>query len=549
MASTSGLLAVHAEPPSDGMTLTISSDETWSDSASMDGNLVVANGATLTIEDEISIAKSNSILVEEGGTLVLTGELTGAELDAGLALNVFGMTELHLNFGDLADTGQVRINFDQTIPDSAMINVSLENSTVDAVGSDHVTLDAPLDGEDIVIEFLTYYVFEIQVVSVQALHSGNADPAIIQAENLNHTNGSLMWNSASFTMNVQGSFLSNGAVVYGADLVCGGTCDLMSTTLIGSAPVNVENGTSITVDQSTIQGSRSDEDIIVHDLAQISYTNNTGTGGITDGWIRLLSQRVIETNAGEMAVHQTGIGYSGYERDDRTDSDGSVDIGGSEFSRIVEWVDPSGIYHSEDAEVIFTLSSGWGDFTLTIDAPKTPHAVVEIPLPYIEVVSIDLEDTTADVGKKISGMVKVRNTGDASALFNMWCYTNGNLTETTSLTASLEPNEEKELPVSWWANTAGGQILNCRTLIPNVLDSIAGEITNVEGGESGEVAWIDVEESEDQPLIVFAALSVIIAVATMVIVRVINKTEQIDYGTEQVNVSDNLAEEILDEEA
>jgi hypothetical protein len=71
----------------------------------MDGNFVVANGATLTIEDEISIVKSNSILVEEGGMLVLIGELIGAELDVGLALNVFGMTELYLNFGDLADTG------------------------------------------------------------------------------------------------------------------------------------------------------------------------------------------------------------------------------------------------------------------------------------------------------------------------------------------------------------------------------------------------------------------------------------------------------------
>ena len=546
LSSLSGLAVVHAQPPSDGMSVTVSADETWSNPASMDGNLIVASGATLTIEDELSISKDSTITVDEGGTLVLTGELTGADLDAGIATG-FGMTELHLNFGDLADTGQVRINFDQTIPDTAMLNVTVGDSTIDAVGSDHVSIDASLNGSDIVVELHTYYVFQIQVTSVQALHSGSSGPAIIQAENINHSNGTLVWNSASFDMNIQGSFEASGAVIYGADIVCGGSCEFTTSSLIGSAPVNVENGTSITVEQSLIQGSRSDEDIIVHDLAEITYTNTTGTGGFTDGWIRLLSQRVINSNAGNMTVHQTGIGYGGYDRDDITSEDGSVDIGGSEFSRIVEWLDPNGVYHSEDAEITFTLSSGWGDFALTIDAPMTPIAEVTVPLPYIEVVSIDLEDTTADVGRSIGGMVKVRNTGGASATVNIWCYIDGNLTSTTSLTTTLEPNQEKELPVSWWANSAGPQILTCKTLIPDILDSVAEEITNLQGGNSGEVGWIDVEESEDVPILVFALIAVMVIVATMLLVRNINRTEEKQY-IENVETPETIWDKTSSEE-
>ena len=293
--------------------------------------------------------------------------------------------------------------------------------------------------------------------------------------------------------------------------------------MIGSAPINVEDGASIVVTSSIILGSRTDEDIIVHDLAEIIYTDNQGTGGVTDGWIRLLSQRQIQTNSGGITVHQTGIGYGSTTRDDFTDSNGLIDIGGSEWKRIVEWVDQNGVYHSEDSELVFTLSTAWGDFSTTIPAPQTPTAVVNIPLPYIEVVSIDAEDTTAEVDKKIGAMVTVRNTGDAAATVNIWCYVGENLTETTSLTTTLTPGEEKVLPVSWWANTDGPQILNCRALIPNVLKSIAGNVTNIEGGNSQEVGWYIGEETEDKPYVVYAILVVIIVLASTLFARNANK--------------------------
>jgi hypothetical protein len=148
-----------------------------------------------------------------------------------------------------------------------------------------------------------------------------------------------------------------------------------------------------------------------------------------------------------------------------------------------------------------------------------PISVVNIPLPYIEVVSIDAEDTTAEVDKKIGAMVTVRNTGDSTATVNIWCYVGDNLTETTALTTTLTAGEEKVLPVSWWANTDGPQVLNCRTLIPDVLQSIAGNVTNIEGGNSQEVGWFIGEETEDKPFIVYGVLVVIIVIATALFAR------------------------------
>ena len=515
--SLSSIAGVHAEPPTDGTTILINADETWTGNHAMNGNIVVEDGATLTIEGDVTLATNNAITVQENSTLSLSGSLIGEELDSGLA--VMNNTQLHLNFGDLAETGQLRVNFDQTIPDSAMFNITIGEQTSDAVGSDHVFIDVSLNGTDLLADFYIYYAFEIQIVSIQALHSGNGEAPLLLANEINQTNGSLKWNSASFNLEVFGTLLLDGATIYGADLTCAHMCDIQSSSIIGSAPIHVNDGSSIVVNSSEILGSRTDEDIIVHDLAQITYTDNQGTGGYTDGWIRLLSQRQIQTNAANITVHQTGIGYGSSMRDDITDSNGIIDIGGSEWKRIVEWVDQNGVYHTEQGELTLTLSSGWGEFTTTVPAPHTPTAVINVPLPYIEVVSIDAEDTTAEVNKKIGAMVTVRNTGDASATVNIWCYVGDNLTETTALTTTLEPGEEKELPVSWWANTDGAQILNCRTLIPNILIPIAGDITNVEGGNSQEVGWFIGEETEDQPLIVYGILVLLIVLGTALFAR------------------------------
>ena len=517
VTTLSTLAGVHAEVPSDGTTVIISADETWNGTNTMNGNLIVENGATLTIEGNVTLSTDNSITVEEGGTLMLTGALLGDQLDSGLA--IMNDTQLHMNFGDLAESGQLRIDFNQVIPESAMFNMTIGEQTSDAAGTDHIFIDVSLNGSDLLADFYTYYAFEIQVISVQALHSGSGEAAILLASELNQTGGSLIWNSASFQLDVQGTLHLDGATLYGAELTCSGVCEMHSSTLIGSAPINVDDGTSIVVNSSSIIGSRTDEDIIVHDLADITYTNNQGTGGVTDGWIRLLSQRQIQTNAEKITVHQTGIGYGSSTRDDITDTDGLVDIGGTELKRIVEWVDQNGVYHSENAELVFTLSTGWGDFSTTVPAPQTPTAIIDVPLPYIEIVSIDAEDTTAEVDKRIGAMITVRNTGNATATVDIWCYVGENLTETTSLTTTLTPGEEKKLPVSWWANTDGPQILNCRTLIPNILKSIAGDVTNVEGGNSQEVGWYIGEETEDQPYIVYGILVVLIIIGSALFAR------------------------------
>ena len=88
---------------------------------------------------------------------------------------------------------------------------------------------------------------------------------------------------------------------------------------MGSAPVEAATTASVAVLNSIISGSRSDEDIILHDDATIDYQNSQGTGGTTDAWIRLLSERTLTTNipGGKFGHLRHGMGRSRLERFDR----------------------------------------------------------------------------------------------------------------------------------------------------------------------------------------------------------------------------------------
>ena len=498
-----------AEMTTDETSITVTGTETWNASNPIDRDLTILDGGSLFIDDATTVVQGVTITVEEGASLTVNGDLLGDDYDAGLL--IYNDTEINLNFGDVAETGQVRINLDHVIPETAMFNITIGDETRDAVGSDYVDIPAPLNGTPLVVEFYVYYFFASQVTSVQALHSGSSGSDTVNAEDLDHTGGSLKWNSAAFTLNAHGSVSINNATIGGADLTCAGSCSMNGATATGSAPIHVTDSGSLSVDESMIQGSRTDEDIIVHDTGDITYTDSSGTGGFTDAWIRLLSQRALHTNSGNITVHATGLGYYGSTVDNVTNEDGHVNYALSEHARIVEWVDGDGVYHKEDAEILLTLSSSWGNYATTIVAPMVPLETAAVPLPYIDVISIDMEDNTGYTNMGLSGDVVIENSGEAGVSgVSFWCYVGDELQDTSQLTISLEPGETKTIYVTWRTSAAGVESLECKPLIPNVLKSITADVSNTNGATSQEVSWSVAEETEDQPWIIFAMLLVVV---------------------------------------
>jgi len=509
VATFSAIPLTSATAPSGDSDETISSATVWDEDGTVNGTLLIESGSSLTINSNVSVISGSSIMVEDGAALTLNGNLVGAELDSLIRLQYD--SGLLFNLGDVSESGTMRVEFDHQISSEALLNVIVGEEVTNASGVQFVDITVPLNGSDIYVNFSIGTFLIAHITSVSFAHSGDT-VITFSPQEINYQRASLVWLSSSFTMNVLGSFTMDSATLGGADLNCIGECTIANSQLTGSAPINIQNEGTLDISESIISGSRTDEDIIAHDAAGLNYVSTNGTGGYTDSWIRLLSERIIQTNGQSVNVQETGIGYGNDSRYDITNENGIVDIGGSEFRRIVEWMDGEGIQHTETGVLTFTINSGWGVYSTTIAAPHTVYAEVNIELPYISIDDIDLEKNIANVNESIGFMLTVSNSGAAEATVNIRCYVNGEDVDTapSTVTVTLLPGESKKTPVSWYAYDNGQKVLVCKALIPNILGYLSEDITNTEGASSQEVSWVYKETAADAPLLIYGTILVAI---------------------------------------
>jgi len=539
IATFSSIPITSATAPSGNSEETISSPTTWDEDGTLNGTLLIESGSSLTINSNVSVISGSSITVEEGAILNLNGDLVGAELDSLLRLQ--SDSSLMFNLGDVAESGTMRIEFDHQIMADAQFDITVGEVTIDAGGQEFVDFTVPLNGSDIIVDFSTFYSVITHIESVSFAHSGDT-VVNYSPQDISYERASLFWISSSFSIDILGSFTMDSATLDGADLNCVGQCSITGSQLTGSAPINIQTDGSLTITDSNIAGSRTDEDIIAHDTAGLTYTSSTGTGGDTDAWIRLLSERIIQTNGEDITVHQTGIGYGNYSLYDVSNETGIVTIGSSEYSRIIEWMDGEGQVHAETGELTFTVTSGWGTFSTTVAAPQTAYAEINISLPYISIDDIDMEDNFASVNESIGFMLTVSNKGNSEATANIRCYVDGEDVDTapSTITVSLLPGEVSETPVSWYSYEDGLKIITCKALIPNILESFTDQITNVEGSSSQEVSWIYKSEAADAPLLIYGTVVAAILAGLWLFTR--NKT----YHETELEEEKQYSEEIED---
>ena len=535
-----------SEPQTDGTSQVISSSESWETNSELNGDVTVSEGATLTISGDISIATGSSIVIDEGANLVLTGGLSALEMSSGVFMEVYDTTILQPNFTGLVDSGTLRINMAKDYFSTMDVNVTVGDSTVAWNGEEYIDYSVDFNDLAINVSFQGFWQFPVWIDSIQAFDS-NGVIYTLDADEWPHNNGVLKIEEgeASYGIIVNGNFDSNSGSIEGADLSCNGVCSIDNSTLSWSSPINVHDSGTLSIMNSIINGSRSYEDIIVHDTATINYdiSTMTGTGGPTDSWIRLLSQRVISTNLKDApaSVHFEGLGYIGSSGDLTLDENGNVELSQhnnpelNKYLRMTEWLDSSGTMNQEDAMVVITLSGGFsawnGDYSTTLDpAPTTPLFTATVPLPFVEINSVVPEDNKGTANKGIGVMVTASNTGDVEVSTNIQCFEGDELADVTTLYVTLAPGESKEIPTTWYANSSGAKSLNCKPLILQKFNTLSEDLGQTVGTESELVSFKDAEDSEDMPIILYGAIVIVIVIGTVIFSRIsakkITETEQ-----------------------
>ena len=546
-----------AEAQDDGSTQTISSSETWTSDNTLNGNVTISNGGVLTIDGSINVATGSKITVDSGGSLILNGALNAAESMNEIYMEVYQNTVLEPYFDGLVDSGVMRINMAQEYFSSMDVHLEVMETNLSWTGEDYLDFNVEFTDEPVNINFSGFWQFPVWIDSIQAFDSNGAIYNL-DADEWTHNNGVLKTEEgeASFSLTVDGDFMSDGGIISGADITCSGTCSITNSTLSWSAPMNILDGGQLNAANSNINGSRTYEDIIVHDTASINYDTETmtGTGGPTDMWIRLLSKRVIETNLKDApaSVHFEGLGYLASNGDLMLNEYGAIDLGEnnnptvSKYLRMTEWVDSSGTLNQETGMIMITLNGGtsvWnGDYSVTLDpAPTTPSFTANIALPFVVIDEVKPEDSQGTVDKGLGVMLTVTNTGGVSVATNIRCYEGVDEADMATIYVSLDAGESKDVPAVWYANSSGAKTLNCKVSIPSFFNSLAEDLTSVAGTDSDAVSFKLAEDREDAPIILYSAIVIVIIIGTLIFTRVsanklnaVNESEELD-GDEEVS--------------
>ena len=535
---------VLASPPSQGDTVTVSDSVTWTD-GTFDGEIIIQNGGELQWTGDVDVREGSKIIVEEGGMLQLDSAHLKGE-NAASTLLIYDATEIEID-AEIADTSAtMTLYFNVDVPETAHLNLTIDETTTNDITGTSKSFTVDLSQTvNIVVDH--FYPLFLGITHVELFHS-NAELMTISADELTQQGGNIVWNEASFSIENYGTLVIEDSTITSANLTCVGDCSIDNSDLYGSGPIHVVDGTHLDFLGSTMLGSRTDEDIVLHDQASIDYTNSTGTGGYTDAWIRLLSKRDLVVNAPTATVVATGIGYGATTintiiNGDPTDSSTwTVNIGTSEQKRIVEWLDGNGGYGQESGTVKITVETNWGNFVADAAAPQATSANINVVYPQISIDKVEPEAVTADTGRSHGVMVTISNTGTIAVDPNVRCFVDDVEADTTANTANwaVEPGETKDVPITWYHYSDEAVQLNCNFLYPDVLEPVSSLIASDAGTTSGEVSWTTAEEAGELPILLYAGVILVVVVfAAVIAVRArqeISKQDVVIDATEEEEI-------------
>ena len=498
----------------------ISEDVEADSNGTLSGEYSVKNGATWTISGDYEIAEDTSIVVEEGSTMVVTGSMTA---ESSPQLNLAGTANVLVPVGNLGESGTLRIIFAEEVLYGITIEIN-NDSTENWTGNQFDWIGG-MDVDNLTVN-ITTHPFQISAISNITLSPQGATPVLRDAEQLSGEGTSLVIpdRANAWSIDVQGTLIVTGSI-FGAAISCSGTCTLNGAQMTSTGPIEVTG--SITVTDSTLSGGISDEDIIIWDDASVEWTNSTGTGGVTDNWVNILTTRTVGVQNGYVVFYGENMGYDSTSTSPLADNntfdtanqgDNVIEITDNERKRMVRWQDGNGELHVESASARVVLATPWGTYEKIIpNLPHVNHFDVVIDTPSLSFDSLVASDNENNINSRLGVMATITNSGSADATFILECVSNGTDANVgTTVSHTVDADSTLEIPLNWDSAYEGDLILKCDIFTPYHFEGFEVVTTGTASTES--VAWSEVEDESTNlflPLTIGVVVAVILYVVMM----------------------------------
>ena len=509
----------------------ISTDTEWSENSTLSGDYVVKSGNTLTISGDYTVDDETNITVESGANLIVSGSLS-SDVPTHLKMldnTAVAQSDISVPITDTAETGTMKIYFAQEI--NFYIQISIDGANSTSVNGSEFEYTGDFSGSQLEVVF-TEILYESIVIESIVMSPVGGTPSTLDPNSLesNNTAEWIAYEEHFWFLYVQGSAEITGNVM-GAIFSCVGDCVLNGASLQYSSPIDVTG--SISVDSSTLNGSRTDEDIMVWDDAGITWSaDSVGTGGETDNWVNVLTSRTVTVPNGAVYVRPIDLGYgnetpgalsatvngmfmNGYWNESDEDIEDMpegveigdakwstdncspcvIDLSTSEHGKMVRWQDSSGEVHNDTASATFHLdSASWGNYVKTVELlPNTNNFEITIDLPLINIISVVASEDSATTNNRLGVLVTVKNSGLADANIFLECTTDGNEANIGSTVKyPIEAGQTEEIALNWDTATEGTKTLDCGVFIPEEFAGLS--VGSSELVVSNEVSWSEEED-------------------------------------------------------
>ena len=521
------------------------SDDTEEDSSgTLSGTYTVTNGATWTVSGDYEIAENTAVIIEEGATMVVSGSMDAV---APPKLNLAGTANVHVPVDFLGETGVLRIDFADEVLYGIDIEINNE-TTVNWTGT-QFDWNGDLDVENITVN-ITTHPFQISSISTITLSAQGTTPVMLEADELSGDGTSLVIpdRNNAWSIDVQGTLIVTGSI-FGAGITCSGTCTLNGAQMTSTGPIEVMG--SISVTDSSLSGGISDEDIIIWDDATITWTNSTGTGGVTDNWVNILTTRTVGVQNGHVVFYGYNMGYDSVSTSPLGDNntfepenmgDNVIEIALDERDRMIRWQDGSGVVHEESASGLVVLSTPWGNYEHQIsELPKVNHFDVSLDLPSLSFDSLVESDNENNVNSRLGVMATVTNNGDAAANFLIDCTSNGaDANVGVNVPYSAEAGETIEIPMNWDSAVEGDLSLECTIFVPYHFEGF--DVVSSGTATTNPVTW-SIEDDDSSNLVLPISIGLVVAVVIFVLMfrrqMSIEAAKEYSHITEEVDDEDS----------